>query len=202
MKLDSGTLPKLGLGGHVMLAKRLESLIANEYRNTDIARRTDAEMIQRFQCLRDYDLLPTSRGKNAEDLSEQGIVAGLLSIVTRKPAFTGVAVKALMNLRPVGGRNASFENSETFGAALAALVKEEGAIQRLLEVRISDSEIYTNAHGRGVIIYKDKDSRSEKSAYYVHQNALSLMGAESEKTFNPRDLISSMITETSLFPTL
>jgi hypothetical protein len=105
-----------------------------------------------------------------------------------------------MSLRPVGGRNASFENSETFGAALAALVKEEAAIEGLLEVRASDSEIYTNAHGRGVIVYKD--GRSEKSAYYVHQNAVSLMGAGSEKSFNPRDLISSMITETLLFPTL
>jgi hypothetical protein len=183
-----------------MLAKRLESLIANEYRNTDIARRTDAEMIQRFQCLRDDGLLPTSRGKNAEDLSEQGLVAGLLSIVTRKPGYTSVAVRALMSLRPVGGRGASFGNSETFGAALAALVKEESPIERLLEVRISDSEIYTNAHGRGVIVYKD--GRSEKSAYYVHQNAMSLMAAGSEKSFNPRDLISSMITETLLFPTL
>ena len=182
-----------------MLAKRLESLIANEYRNTDIARRTDAEMIQRFQCLRDDRLLPTSRGKNAEDLTEEGIIAGLLSIVTRKPGYTSMAVRGLMRLRPVGGSGASFENSETFGAALAALVKDESAIERLLEVRISDSEIYINAHGRGVIVYKD--GRSEKSAYYVHQNAVSLMGTGSEKSFNPRNLVSSMITETLLFPT-
>lgn len=83
-----------------MLAKRLEGLIANEYRYSDIAQRTDAEMIQRFQKLRDSKLLPTSRGKNAEDLTNQAIVAGVLSIVTAKPGFAGLAAMPVRQKTP------------------------------------------------------------------------------------------------------
>ncbi len=181
-----------------MIAKRLETLIANEFRNTDIARRTDAEMVQRFQRLRGFGMLPKSRGKNAESLSNREIVAGILSIVTVKPGFAGVAAKTLINLRPVGDTQASFRNAKTFGEALAAILGNSDTLEDLVEVRASDSEIFKNGHGRGIIVYRDGEE--EKTAYYVGQTALTLMQPGAEKTFDPRSLISTMISEFLFLP--
>ena len=181
-----------------MIAKRLETLIANEMRNTDIARRNEAEMVQRFQKLRDFGVIPKSRGKNAENLSSLEIVSAILSVITVKPGFAGVAAKTLIKLRPVGGPKASFANAETFGKALATLFEDSDALKNLVEVRISDSEIYTNGHGRGVIMYRDGEAK--KIAYYVGELAISLMQPGKDKAYNPRDLISCMITETVFLP--
>lgn len=181
-----------------MIAKRLETLIANEMRNTDIARRNEAEMVQRFQKLRDFGVLPKSRGKNAEDLSSLEIVSAMLSIITVKPGFAGVAAKTLIKLCPVGGPNASFGKADSFGMALTTLIEDSNALESLVEVRVSDSEIYTNSHGRGVIIYHD--GNREKESYYVGETAISLLQPGAEKEYDPRDRISCMITETVFLP--
>jgi hypothetical protein len=72
------------------------------------------------------------------------------------------------------------------------------ALDSLLEVRVSDSEIYTNAHGRGAITYRSGDN--VLTAHYVHQNAHSLFQSGTEKSFDPRDLISSAVTEMLFYP--
>lgn len=181
-----------------MIAKRLETLIANEMRDTDIARRNEAEMVQRFQKLRDFGVLPKSRGKNADDLSSLEIVSAILSIITVKPGFAGVAAKTLIKLCPVGGPNASFGKADSFGMALATLFEDSNALESLVEVRVSDSEIYTNCHGRGVIIYHD--GNREKESYYVGETAISLLQPGAEKKYDPRDRNSCMITETVFLP--
>ena len=72
-----------------MLAKQLETILANEARKTDLSHRSPADLMRRFQNLRRYGLLPEGRGKNAQHLSLSEIVAGILSIATVKPGFSG-----------------------------------------------------------------------------------------------------------------
>lgn len=175
-----------------MIAKRLESLIA------DTANCSETEMVQRFQKLRNFNLLPKSRGKNADNLSHDEIVSGILSVVTARLGYAGVTSKFLKDLRPVGGPEASFAKAENFGKAIEALFDDPDSLESLLEIRVSDSEVYTNSHGRAVVVYRCGEK--EKVAYYVRREALSLMQPGSEKSYKPRELISALITETVFFP--
>jgi hypothetical protein len=181
-----------------MIAKRLEAILANEAEDTDISKRSPADMVQRFQCLREYGLLPKGRGKNAQPLSRVEIVAGILSIASVKPGFAGHAAIVLTDLRPVGGTEASFERCSTFGKAVEAVLENSKALDSLLEIRISNSEIYKNGHGRATIEYLAGDTT--KTANYVGKLSVSLLQPGTEKTFDPRKLISSVITETVFYP--
>ena len=177
-----------------MIAKRLEGLVGGA------AKRSEAEMVQRFQKLRDFGLLPKSRGKHADELSPNQIVSGVLSTVAARPGVAGVTVRILKGLRPVGGAGASFASADSFGQAIQALFNDAHALDSLVEVRVSDSEVYTNSNGRAVIVYRA--GGQEKTAYYVRKEAVSLMQPGAEKAYNPRDLISDVITETIFLPRL
>jgi hypothetical protein len=126
------------------------------------------------------------------------LVAGILSIATAKPGYAGLAAKALSGLCPVGGPDASFQRCENFGKALEVALTDEAALDSLIEIRVSDSEMYTNAHGRAAISYRSGDQTL--TAYYISAHAGSLLQPGAEKTFNPRDLISSIVTEQILYP--
>lgn len=181
-----------------MLAKQLEAILANEAGKTDLSHRSPADLMQRFQNLREYELLPESRGKNAQHLSLSEIVAGILSIATVKPGFSGLASKVLKDLLPVGGIELSFERCATFGKAIEAILDNPNALNSLIEIRLSDSEIYTNGPCRATIEYLSGDTK--KTANYVGKLAVSLLQPGAEKTFDPRQLISSVITETVFYP--
>jgi hypothetical protein len=86
-----------------MIAKRLETILADEAGKTGLSQRSPADMVQRFQSLRGHGLLPKGRGKHAQHLSLAEIVNAILSIATEKPEFAGLASKVLNDLRPVGG---------------------------------------------------------------------------------------------------
>jgi hypothetical protein len=176
-----------------MYAKRFASLLAEKVGKTDLSQRAPDDMPQRFESLRGYGLLPAGRTKNVTPLSHSQMVAAILAIVTAKPGYAGLAGKTLSNLRPVGGPEASFQQCATLGSAVESLLQNPIALDSLLELRVSDSEIYANAHGRSAIIYRSGDSIL--TAHYVHQNALSLFQSGAEKDFDPRDLISSAVTE-------
>ncbi|MEY2527467.1 MAG: hypothetical protein QOE73_2238 [Verrucomicrobiota bacterium] len=180
-----------------MYAKRFESLLAGKVGKTHLSQRAPDDMRQRFESLRGYGLLPAGRTKNVTPLSHSQMAATILAIVTAKPGYAGLAGKTLSGLRPVGGLEASFQKCATFGNAVEALLQNPAALDSLLELRVSDSEIYTNAHGRGAIIYRSGDSIL--TAHYVGQNALSLFQSGAEKDFDPRDLISSAVTETVFY---
>ena len=126
------------------------------------------------------------------------IVAGILSIATVKPGFSGLASKVLKDVRPVGGIEASFERCATFGKAVEAVLDSSNALNSLIEIRVSDSEIYTNGHCRAAIEYLSGDTK--KTANYVVKTAVSLLQPGAEKTFDPRQLVSSVITETVFYP--
>jgi hypothetical protein len=181
-----------------MIAKKLETILADAARKTDLSQRSPADMVQRFQSLREYGLLPKGRRKNAQHLSFAEVVNGILSIATVKPGFAGLTSKILNDLRPVGGIDASFERCMTLGKAVEAVLGNSSALDSLIEVRISDSEIYQNGHCRATVEYVSGDTK--KTANYVGKLAGSLLQPGAEKTFNPRQLISSIITETIFYP--
>jgi hypothetical protein len=179
---------------HDMKAKQLEAIVGTELGLGE------AEMVQRFQRLRDMQLLPVSRGRNAEHLTRAGIVCGLLSVVAERPGFAGQTTKILCGLRPVGGPKKGFGQAATFAEALEAALNNETLLNSVLEIRITDSEIYTNSNGRGVIVYRRDGDDCEHKTYYVRSQAVSLLQEGAEETYNPRDLISSMIRETVVHP--
>ena len=78
-----------------MKSKTLENLLAHETGRL-------SEMVTRFQLLRDSNLLPKARGRNAEYLNANEIVSGILSTVASKPGFAAITAIGLRNLKPVG----------------------------------------------------------------------------------------------------
>lgn len=183
-----------------MLAQMLESLLADEAGKTDLGQRMPDDMPLRFESLRGSRLLPSGRTKNATHLSLAQIATAILATATVKPGFAGLAGKILAGLRPVGGVHASFQGCETLGGAIESLLENPAACTALLEVRVSDSEVYTNAHGRASITYNE--GGETKTAHYVVHTAVSLLQPGAEKTFNDRELISSVITEMVFYPWL
>src|SRR5262249_18451861 len=162
--------------------KRLETILANEARKTDLSQRSPADMVQRFQSLREYGLLPKGRGKNAQHLSVAEIANAILSIATVKPGFAGVASKVLNDLRHVGGIDASFERCMTLGKVVEAVLDNSSTLDSLIEIRVSDSEIYNNAHCRASVEYVSGDRK--ETANFVHKNGVSLLQPGAEKTFD------------------
>lgn len=158
----------------------------------------EAEMVQRFQTLRDWKMLPVSRGRNAEDLTIDQIVSGLLSIVPERPAFAAHGVKILRYLRPVGTPANAFARAETLGQALVAALDDQALLDTVREIRLSDSEIYINAPGRAAIFHV-RDGQ-EVVTYYVPQTAHPLFQSGKEQTYDPRDTIRSIIREVIVHP--
>ena len=168
---------------HPMKAKRLEAILGYE------GNRTGAEMVTRFQMLRDYRLLPVSRGRNAEHISVDGIVSGLLAMVADKPGFAAVMTIVLRNLRPVGGVDQSFAKAGTFAQAFRAALEDEDLLKSIKEIRVTADEIYTNCNGRAMIVYDQVGV--ERIAYYVGHTALSVICPGGEKHFNPREVMGT-----------
>lgn len=180
-----------------MIAKQLEAILLHEAASTDFSHRSSADLAQRFQSLRGFGLLPRGRGKNAQHLTSLQAVAGILSLVAEKPGFAGTASKILLKLKPVGGVDASFQGARTFGAALVNILEKPDARDAIVEVRASGSEIFTNGYGRGTIVYVS--GGEARTAYYVGETALTLMGRGAERTFGPCALIPTTIKETVYF---
>ena len=174
-----------------MIAKQLEVTLGTELSIGE------AEMVQRFQKLRDARMLPVSRGRNAEDITVDAIVSGLLSIVAERPAFAAQVVDMLRHLRPVGGSTKAFAGADTLGGALVAALNDKAALDSVQEIRLSESEIYTNAPGRAAIFHRRGDE--EFVTYYVSRTAVSQLRPGMEDEHDPRDLIRSIIRETVVY---
>ena len=168
-------------------------MLAGEVGKTDLSQRAPDDIPQRFESLRGSRLLPAGRTKNVTPLSHVQMATAIFSIVTVKPGYAALAGKTLSSLRPVGGVEASFQKCATLGAAVQCLLQSSAVLDLFIELRVSDSEIYTKAHGRAAITYLSGDD--VLTAYYVHQNARSFFQPGAEQDFDPGDLISSAVTE-------
>jgi hypothetical protein len=180
-----------------MFAKRLESFLAQEISKTGLSARAFDDVPKRFEALRGCALLPRGRGKNSKPLSLREIVAAILSIVPVQPGFAGFGVLGFTKLHPVGGVDASFERCQTLGAVIETILDNANTREKLIEVRLSESEIYTNSHCRASVTYTSDGTK--KIAYYVSQYAVSLTQPGAELGYDPTSLISTVTTETALY---
>jgi hypothetical protein len=181
-----------------MYAKQLQSFLAEETAKTDLSWRAPDDIHLRFEALRGCALIPRGKVRNTKEFSLREIVAAVLSLSTAKPGFAGFGALGLIKLQPVGGLEASFERSPTFGAAIEAVLSSTQARATLVEVRFTQSEVYTNAHGRASITYLSDGQ--QKTAYYVGELAVSLSQPHADQAYNPADLISSVVIDTVLYP--
>jgi hypothetical protein len=177
-----------------MNAKRLETILADEFAAAE------AEMVQRFQKLRDAGLLPVSRGRNAAQVSRDQIVSGLLSMVSHRPGSAGAAATLLRGLVPVGGPDVGFAGASTLAQALRLALGDRAVLDSIFEIRVTDSDIHPGAAGRAVVFYLAGEV--EHVTYYVPRTATSLLQPGAEQTYDPMDLVSSVIRETVMAPRL
>ncbi|MEO8341261.1 MAG: methylamine utilization protein MauJ [Nitrospirota bacterium] len=182
-----------------MIARQLETIIEGQISKFAISNQPWGHIAQRFESLRAYGLLPKGRVRNSQHLTHEQIASGILSIVASNVGFSGHTALILKALKPVGGAKVSFNKGETFGAALEAILKnEDSALEHLVKVSVSDSEIYTNSHCRCAIHYMLDDQ--ERIAYYVHAYAVSLLCDGAEKDYDPSKITSSVINEIVFYP--
>jgi hypothetical protein len=180
-----------------MFAKRLESFLTQEVSKTGLSARAFDDVPKRFEALRGCALLPRGRRKNSTPLSLREIAAAVLSIVTAQPGWAGFGASGLIRLHPVGGVDASFEKCPTFGAVIETILSIGTAREKLVEVRLSDSEVYTNSYCRASVIYTFEGRK--KIAYYVSEYAISLTQPGAEQRYDPTNLISTVTAETVLY---
>jgi len=119
-------------------------------------------------------------------------------VVAERPGFAALTAKTLGGLRPVGGPAKAFAKAETFAEALEAAIQNEALLNKVAEIRMTDSEVYTNSNGRAAIFYYSEND--EEVTYYVGRTALTLLQPGAEDTYDPRELISSMIREIVVYP--
>jgi len=181
-----------------MIAKELELLLSREARSIGFTEKSPAELVQRFQALRGCGLLPRGRGKNAQHLSTSEAAAAILSLIAENPSYAGHVAIVIRNLRPVGGTGASINNCETFGKSIEHLLCDDTALSSVVEVRVSCSEVSTNAHGRASIAFNENSGYG--TVHFVGNTAVSLLQAGAEKSFDPRDFASSIMSEIVFYP--
>ncbi len=183
-----------------MHAKELQQILAREAVPKRLSGQPYSDLALRFRNLRRNGLLPKTVGKIATHLSDNHLAAGLLSIVATTPEYSGLTAKVLLGLKPVGGSNASFLESPTFGGAIAALFAHESAVDCVVEIRVSDAEVFKNAYGHATIIFRRGDDQN--IAYYVPGTAISLFQPGAEASYDPTEMIPSVLAETIVRPSL
>lgn len=181
-----------------MIARQLEAILEDEISNIHMSSQPYGHVSTRFDKLRGYNLLPKGRVRNAKHLTHEEIAAGILSLVAPEIGFSGHTALILKSLHPVGGPDAAFQNAETFCKALEAIVANPAVLETLIKVTVSDSEIYTNSHGRAAIYYKSGDE--EKVTYYVDRHAGTLLKPGAEKTYKPSEMINAVTSEMNFYP--
>ncbi|UES60234.1 hypothetical protein GFK91_31460 (plasmid) [Roseibium aggregatum] len=177
-----------------MKAKSLETVLANESGMY-------SEMVTRFQKMRDSNRLPKSRGKNAELLSTEEIVWGILAVVSDRPGFAAVTAIGLYGMLPVGLPEDAFAQAPALGKALAALLEDEELCKSLIEVRLGDSDPRAGNSTTAAIIYRRGDE--VVMSQYIGNTAVSLFNKGKEKDFDRRTMGEfSIARETVLAPRL
>jgi hypothetical protein len=158
-----------------MISKQLEVALAN------LTGFTSGEITQRFQKARDCGLLPRSRGEHAEPLTNQQIAIALLCMVPQPISYAGLRGKALANLMPVGGQDASFHGAETLGDAVIAAIEHPDDV---IALKVLDGEFGTNAYGYAELRH------TKGVSHYVFNTALPLLKRGAERDFDPRQYFS------------
>lgn len=181
-----------------MIARQLETILGRQFNKLHISGQDYGHVSARFESLRGSNLLPKGRVKNSQHLTSEEIVSGIFSLVAPQVGFSALTAIVLKGLKPVGGADASFLETETFSKAIEKIISNPKSLDLIQKITISDSEIYTNGHGRASIHYKS--GNIEKVAYYIGATASSLMIKGAEEHYNPNALASSAISEIVFYP--
>lgn len=175
-----------------MKSKSLETLIARESG-------LYSDMVTRFQVMRKYGRLSRSRGKNAELLSTEEVVYGILSVVADRPNSAGITAIGLFGMYPAGLKEDAFAQEQTLGKALAALLESDELLDSLIEVRLGDSDPRAQNSTTAEIVYMRDGQRAVSQ--YICKTAVSLFHKGKELEFDRRDMGEfSVVRETVLAP--
>src|SRR5260370_12120866 len=117
-----------------MFTTHLNWLLSQAIDGMHLSPRHPADLEQRFERLRGSALFPRGSRKNVTHLTSEQVAAGLLCLATPNPGYAAVVSGALMRLRPVGGKSASFHQCENLGAAIVALLDGTADANSILEI--------------------------------------------------------------------
>lgn len=168
-----------------MIAKKLEALLG------ELSGRTSSEMVQRFHSIRQYQMLPNGRGKNAQDVWTYHVVCGILSLVAAQPSMAGEVVKQLISLRSVGG-----VNNDLIGT-LRDMIDHDFAWKAITEIRVSEGKVGSPDNWRICISYiKDGEERTD---YFVHKDRMDLLQVGADREYDCRAMSGHMVVETVFY---
>jgi hypothetical protein len=156
-----------------MIAKKLEAFLVR------VGKVPDGEASYRMQKHREWRQLPTSRGRNAEQLSSGQIAMPILGMATHKLGYAGQVAGTLARLKPVGGVRRSFANGETLRDSFEALLTHRSLVDEVDEVRIYAAENKSLAEFHYSDVGKDP-------AAYVHETYRTETQKGGEKNFDLR----------------
>jgi len=162
-----------------MKSKTLETLLANE---GGLA----LDMVTRFQKLREFGLLSKRRGRNAEFLTPDEVVSGILSMAADKSGMAAITVIGLRKLKPAGLPEDAFANAPTLAAAIAAAIEDETYLATVKKVFLGDSDPISRMATSAEIIYVADDK--ECVTQYVPDTAVSLFRKDGEIGFDRHTL--------------
>lgn len=144
--------------------------------------RTYEDTLMRFEKLRGYGQLPRGRDRADQRLSDEEIASAVLGFVPTLPGWAGHVALCMGGLRPVGGLSASFENTETLKAALAATIENQDACESLVHVTLSIARKSSSDEYHARILFEQNGERCVSS--YVSKYATSLTSKGAEKTYD------------------
>lgn len=159
----------------MMKSKSLEVLLARESG-------LYSDMVTRFQKLRDSSLLSKARGRNAEYLTPDEIVAGIFGMVAERPGFAAMTAIGLLGMRPVGLPEDAFGGEPTLRKAVAKALVDDALRDTLVEIRLGDSDPQARMSTTAAIVYRSGDQ--VLTSYYIDGTAMSQFAKGMEKTFN------------------
>lgn len=181
-----------------MITRELETILGRQFNKIHISGQDYGHVSARFESLRGSNLLPKGSVKNSRHLTNEQIVSGILSLIAPQVGFSALTAIVIRGLRPVGGIDASFFQADTFSKAIEHIISNPDSLDLIQKISISDSEIYTNGHGRAAIYYQSEGIN--KVAYYIDATACSLTIKGAEEEYNPNSLISSVVDELVFYP--
>ena len=140
------------------------------------------ETLKRFESLRGYGRLPRGRATAGLRLSDEHIANAVLGFVPILPGWAGHVALILGDLRPVGGKTASFLGAETLVKAIATLTVSQDACNSIVRVALCIAQKSSDDEYHASILFKKDGVR--RTASYVSKMAHRLMGEGAERNYD------------------
>jgi hypothetical protein len=178
-----------------MYAKNVEILMAALCQKSDVSGTRPEEIVERFNALRSYGVLPRGRERRDQALTSGEIAAAILGLTSIHPNWAGQAAIILTGLQPVGGTSASFLGAPTLKDAIAHILTDPSARKNIIRLTVTMAETGVNSHGFATLVYEI--SGSKHRTFFVPKEAVSLLQPDSERNFDPERLYSPVSREMS-----